>query len=130
MQQRLQERVRAARAGDDGFTLIELLIVIVILGVLAGIVVFSVNFITDRGTNAACKTDIKNYQAAVEAYRAQNLGYPDSFDALVPNYVRSLPDTTTTTRKYTIKYGGGGTGPTAGQVTGFLWDGAHDGAAC
>ena len=43
---------------EAGFTLIELLIVIVILGILAGVVVFSVGGITDRGNVAACKTDL------------------------------------------------------------------------
>jgi general secretion pathway protein G len=125
VQQRLQQRVRAARGGEGGFTLIELLIVIVILGVLAGIVVFSVNFITDRGTNAACKTDIKNVQAAVEAYRAQNTGYPASMDALVPNFIRSAPDTTSATRKYTIAYDGA-----TGLVTGKTGLGAAADPAC
>lgn len=96
MQQRLQERVRAARAGDGGFTLIELLIVIVILGVLAGIVVFSVNFITDRGNAAACQTDVKNVQTAVEAYIAQTpgAGYPNTAGldaALFPKYLKTQP---------------------------------------
>jgi prepilin-type N-terminal cleavage/methylation domain-containing protein len=40
---------------DEGFTLIELLIVIVILGILAAVVVFAVNGITDRGEKSACK---------------------------------------------------------------------------
>jgi type II secretion system protein G len=124
VQQRLQQRVRAARGGEGGFTLIELLIVIVILGVLAGIVVFSVNFITDRGTNAACKTDIKNVQAAVEAYRAQNTGYPADMDALTPNFIRSTPDSSAT-RKYTIAYDGA-----TGLVTGKTGLGAAGDPAC
>ena len=43
------QQLREARKNESGFTLIELLIVIVILGVLAAIVVFSVQGITDRG---------------------------------------------------------------------------------
>ena len=39
---------------EEGFTLIELLIVIIILGVLAAIVVFSVSGITNKGSSAAC----------------------------------------------------------------------------
>jgi prepilin-type N-terminal cleavage/methylation domain-containing protein len=62
-------RLRAARErSDDGFTLIELLLVIIILGVLAGIVVFAVNGISDRGHASACKSDKKNVEIASEAY--------------------------------------------------------------
>ncbi len=67
---------------ESGFTLIELMIVIVILGVLAGIVVFAVGGITDRGTSAACKTDVSTIQTAVEAYYAKQGSYPTD---LVPS---------------------------------------------
>lgn len=61
------------RANDeaDGFSLIELLIVIVILGVLATVVVFSVRGITDRGQDNACAQDARTLATAVEAYFAQ-----------------------------------------------------------
>ena len=48
--------VQRARDEESGFTLIELVIVIVILGVLAGIVIFAVGGITDNGNVAACKS--------------------------------------------------------------------------
>src|SRR6266550_1599342 len=69
---RMIERARQ----EEGFTLIELMIVIVILGVLAGIVVFAVGGITDRGTSAACKTDVSTMSTAVEAYYAKKGFYP------------------------------------------------------
>lgn len=68
----MRQRVRALRGDQSGFTLIELLIVIVILGVLAGIVVFAVSGISDHGKTAACDTDISTVQTAEEAYYAQN----------------------------------------------------------
>lgn len=67
--------VQRARS-ESGFTLIELMIVIVILGVLAGIVVFAVGGISDTGNLAACKSDVKTIDVAVEAYKAKNGGYP------------------------------------------------------
>jgi general secretion pathway protein G len=68
--------VERLRRDERGFTLIELLIVIVILGILAGIVLFAVGGVTDRGNVAACKNDFKTIQTAVEAYRAQKKDYP------------------------------------------------------
>lgn len=73
-------RIREARKNESGFTLIELLIVIVILGVLAGIVVFAVAGINDTSKNSACKSDVKNVEIAVESYYAQNKSYPTAID--------------------------------------------------
>src|SRR3954470_19525968 len=71
----MQRMIKRARE-EGGFTLIELMIVIVILGVLAGIVLFAVGGITDRGTSAACKTDVSTIQTGVEAYYAKKGVYP------------------------------------------------------
>jgi prepilin-type N-terminal cleavage/methylation domain-containing protein len=75
-------QLRKARQEESGFTLIELLIVIVILGVLAGIVVFAIGGITDRGNDAACKADSKTIEVAQEAYYAKNTAYAPSVNAL------------------------------------------------
>jgi prepilin-type N-terminal cleavage/methylation domain-containing protein len=61
---------------EQGFTLIELLIVIVILGILAAVVVFSVGGITDRGAVSACKSTREQVTTAGEAYKAKNGTYP------------------------------------------------------
>jgi general secretion pathway protein G len=70
------EQIREGRKNQSGFTLIELLIVIVILGVLAAIVVFSVSGITDRGKTSACKADKETVTTAIEAFYAQTGNYP------------------------------------------------------
>ena len=86
-------RIRTARESDSGFTLIELLIVIVILGVLAGIVVFSVSGITNRGSATACKSDLATVRRASEAFNAANKaplaggGYATTSDALAAQYL-------------------------------------------
>lgn len=95
---RLKARLDAGRQ-DDGFTLIELLIVIVILGVLAGIVVFAVGGINDRGANAACRSDFKNVEVAQEAFFAKSTATPKTYaadvDALVAaKLLRSAPTST------------------------------------
>ncbi len=63
------------KAAEAGFTLIELLIVIVILGILAAVVVFSVRGITDKGQDAACQADFTTVQNAEEAAYAQDGAY-------------------------------------------------------
>jgi prepilin-type N-terminal cleavage/methylation domain-containing protein len=73
--------LRKSRKGEGGFTLIELLIVIVILGVLAAIVAFSVRGITDRGEVAACKAEVKTVATAIEAYYAKDDTPPASYPA-------------------------------------------------
>jgi general secretion pathway protein G len=88
----LIERVREARRDDEaGFTLIELLIVIVILGVLAGIVVFSVQGIQDRGQTSACKADVATVQTAEEAFFAAQTG-PNPAYATGAGFVQTLID--------------------------------------
>ena len=63
--------------GQGGFTLIELLVVIVILGILAGVVVFSVSGVTDKGESAAFQTDARTLRTAQEAYFAKFGEYAD-----------------------------------------------------
>ena len=89
MYSRLRTRLDVG-SRDDGFTLIELLIVIIILGVLAGIVVFAVGGITDRGKASACSTEKKTLQTAEEAYYAQNGSYTTSA-LLVPKFLADAP---------------------------------------
>ena len=95
MLDRLKE---ARRNGDKGFTLIELLIVIVILGILAAIVVFSVSGITDKGNTSACKASVETVDTAAEAYIANLPGGPPAGGAaglalsqLSPAYLHSIP---------------------------------------
>jgi general secretion pathway protein G len=59
------------RTKDAGFTLVEILVVIVILGVIAAVVVFSVRGVTDTAEASACVSDAKILTVAAEAYLAQ-----------------------------------------------------------
>jgi prepilin-type N-terminal cleavage/methylation domain-containing protein len=85
---------RRRRTGQQGFTLIELLVVIAVLAVLAGIVIFNVTGVTNRGNLAACQTDLKSVQTASDAYFNDNGAYPANVGALVTAYIHSAPTST------------------------------------
>lgn len=85
---------KARSESDDGFTLIELLIVIVILGILAGIVTFGVA--TFRGdAQASCTaTNAKMVSTAQTAYVAKNGGVASSVTVptlVSAGYLESAP---------------------------------------
>lgn len=71
-------RIAPDRAADDaGFTLIELLIVIVILGILAGIAIFGISTFKSDATNACNKanTRIDQTVSAAQAANPSGTGY-------------------------------------------------------
>ena len=79
----------------DGFTLIELLIVVAVIAILAGIAI--PNFVRAGNKTKISRVfaDFRNIGEALEAYAMDNVGYPSEnggLDALVPNYVTSIPD--------------------------------------
>ena len=61
---------------QQGFTIVELLIVIVVIGILAGLVVTTFTGIQQKARNTERQTDIKAVHGQVEAYYAQNGKYP------------------------------------------------------
>ena len=63
---------KAAQEIDGGFTLIELLIVIVVLGILAAVVVFSLGSVTSKSAVSACQADGATINTAMAAYSANN----------------------------------------------------------
>jgi prepilin-type N-terminal cleavage/methylation domain-containing protein len=97
----MNRKIERMRSGQGGFTLIELMIVIVILAILAGVVLFAVGGITNKGNVAACKADYATIGTAAEAYFANNGSYP-------PNLTPSL-----TTAPNVFLRGGSFTGASA-----------------
>ena len=61
---------------QSGFTIVELLIVIVVIGILAGLVITTFNGIQQKARDTERETDIKAIHAQVEAYWAQKGYYP------------------------------------------------------
>ena len=68
---------------NAGFTLLELLLVMVIIGILAGMVTFSVAGRGRQAREIRAKADLAVYQKAVEAYALEhNDKYPKSLAVL------------------------------------------------
>jgi type II secretion system protein G len=61
---------------QKGFTIVELLIVIVVIGILAGLVITTFTGIQQKARNTERQTDIKAIHGQLEAYYAQNGKYP------------------------------------------------------
>jgi len=58
-----------------GFTLIELLVVIAIIGILASVVLASLNSARDKGEDAATKSNLNNIRAQAELFYDDNSNY-------------------------------------------------------
>ena len=87
----------ARRTEDRGFTLVELLVVIVVLGILAGIALFGVARFRSDTAAAACKADLATVSVAADAYDAQTGSFPASVAVLVSGgYLKSTPSGTYT----------------------------------
>jgi prepilin-type N-terminal cleavage/methylation domain-containing protein len=93
----VRDRIRHIQEDrEDGFTLIELLIVIVVLGILAGIVVFGISTFRNDSQTAACKASLTTVNVAADAYEAKVGTYPTAMTQLLatasaPGYLKAAP---------------------------------------
>ena len=74
-----------------GFTLIELLVVVAIIGILASIILASLNSARKKGRDARRIADIKEIQLALELYFDAYRDYPTTLSSLAPNYIPVVP---------------------------------------
>lgn len=85
-----------------GFTLIELLVVIAIIGILATVILASLNSARKKSRDARREADMNQLQKALELYAQDHNGtYPDSAavadvgtaltSSLVPTYIAAIP---------------------------------------
>jgi len=60
----------------SGFTIVELLIVIVVIGILAGLVFVQFNNVQGKARDSERKADIRLIESKLAEYRADNSAYP------------------------------------------------------
>ena len=65
---------------QKGFTLIELLVVVAIIGILASVVLASLNSARSKGNDAKIKSQLANIRAAAEIYAIEHDGYGAATD--------------------------------------------------
>jgi type II secretion system protein G len=75
--------MKKIKFNKEGFTLIELLVVVAIIGILASVILVSLNGARDRSKDAVIKSELKTIQTAVEWYFLDNDTYviPGGFSA-------------------------------------------------
>ena len=96
-----------------GFTIVELLIVIVVIGVLAGISIVAYTGVQGRAQDTALQSDANTIKKALELFFIDNNSYPicgggsghsctlaSIKPQLVPTYVNDLPDNSTYPNQY------------------------------
>ncbi len=81
---------RMARAAQRGMTLIEIMVVLVILGLVAGAITVAVIPQLREAEMRKARLDIKKLEGALDLYKIEERGYPDSLGALAPKFVKEV----------------------------------------
>jgi prepilin-type N-terminal cleavage/methylation domain-containing protein len=74
------------RQREEGFTLIELMIVMVVLGILAGIVLFAVGTFQSDAETSKNAANTRQCKTAIAAYKAKNSGASPTSNAQLSTY--------------------------------------------
>jgi general secretion pathway protein G len=78
----MKRSISFGNPGSKGFTLIELMVVIVILGVLAGLIVPRIMGRPDEARQLKAKMQIESLETALKLYKLDNGAYPSTDQGL------------------------------------------------
>lgn len=81
----MEKRTKAV--GSKGFTLIELVAVTAMLGVLAGMLLPSIDSANKKAKNAKLKNDLLTVDSAIQLYKMENGTCPAALEDLVSDYI-------------------------------------------
>ena len=82
-----------AKTKNLGFTLVEILITIVVIGIVAAVIAFSLNIVKKNSADSRRLGDIQQIAKALELYYDKYAEYPDTLSGLVAE--RLLPSVPT-----------------------------------
>ena len=77
-----RQRVRTTLAGQGGFTLIELMVVMVILGILAGLIVPRIMDRPEEARRTKAAIQIQSIEQALKLYKLDNQRFPTAEQGL------------------------------------------------
>jgi Tfp pilus assembly protein PilE len=75
-------KLSPTRYRKNGFTVVELIVIIVVIGILAGISIVGYSGLQERSRDAERKADIESIQSVLETYRDQTGEYPNQEQAI------------------------------------------------
>lgn len=76
-----------------GFSLVEIMIVVVIIGLMAGLVTYAATGYLERAKKQRARSDIATYSGAVDSYYLVKGAYPatsEGLAVLVPEFIKAL----------------------------------------
>ena len=79
---KIKARMMKNRMQQAGFTLVEIMVVVIIIGLLAGIVVPNVMDNLDKANVQKARADFSSLQTALKLYRIDNFNYPTTEQGL------------------------------------------------
>jgi prepilin-type N-terminal cleavage/methylation domain-containing protein len=79
------------KKSNKGFTLVELLVVISIIGILASVVLVSLNSARGKARDARRISDLHQLSLALENYYDSNANYPATLASLATTYIAAVP---------------------------------------
>jgi prepilin-type N-terminal cleavage/methylation domain-containing protein len=92
------------RTENKGFTLIELLVVVAIIGLLASIVIASLNTARQKGRDARRVADGRQMQNALELYNDATSGFPAATSSVGTTYISVWPTDPANSATYYYQY--------------------------